>query len=333
MIHPPIICLGEILLDLLAEQVGRDLTTVESWTAYPGGSPANVACAAQKLGTPAAFLGCVGTDEAGDSLVELLESVGVDTRGVQRHETAPTRQVYVLRSETGDRSFAGFGDLAADIFADAYLHSSQLPVELFTQAKFLVLGTLELAYGETRKAIYGALELASENNVKVVLDVNWRPMFWVEPEKAKPLIKEILSQVDLLKLSVEEARWLFETEDAATIASFANTPDNVIVTGGGETDVSYCFRGIGEQPVVGKVSPFSVSVVDTTGAGDGFLAACIHQFCCRGIDCWQDSEVVQDIITYSCAVGALITMKPGAISAQPTVLEVEEFLNQRGLSP
>ena len=101
MSNPRVLCLGEILFDLLADQVGRSLEQVESWTAYPGGAPANVACALVKLGTTAGFIGCVGEDEPGDALVQLLQTVGVDTTGVQRHPTAPTRQVDVVRTESG----------------------------------------------------------------------------------------------------------------------------------------------------------------------------------------------------------------------------------------
>ena len=77
-------CLGEVLFDCLADQLGLKLEEVKSWTPYPGGAPANVACALLKLGTQAGFMGCVGEDEPGNSLVKLLEEVGVDTTGVQR---------------------------------------------------------------------------------------------------------------------------------------------------------------------------------------------------------------------------------------------------------
>jgi fructokinase len=112
--NPRVLCLGEILFDCLADQLGRSLEDVESWTPYPGGAPANVACALVKLGTSAGFVGCVGEDEPGNQLVQLLQDIGVDSTGIQRHPTAPTRQVYVVRSEKGDREFAGFGDLDTD---------------------------------------------------------------------------------------------------------------------------------------------------------------------------------------------------------------------------
>ena len=316
-----VICLGEILFDCLADRVGCSLKEVQSWTSYPGGAPANVACALVKLGTPSTFIGCIGQDRPGDELVKLLDSIGVDTTGIQRHPLAPTRQVYVLRSAEGDRSFAGFGDRQPHEFADAYLAAENLPTDLFLEAEFLVIGTLELAYLQTRGAVFRALELAADYDVKVVLDINWRPMFWRNSREAVLLIQKLWEYVDFLKLAEEEAQWLFNTTDAGAIFHRLNTVEGVLVSGGNRA-VSYC---LSENE--GKVTPFSVSVQDTTGAGDAFVAGFIHQLCQKKISSLKEPNIAKEIVTYACAVGGLTTTKPGAIAAQPTAAEVENFLS------
>ncbi len=322
MTNPRVLCLGEILFDCLADQLGRSLEQVESWTAYPGGAPANVACALVKLGTPAGFVGCVGEDEPGNALVQLLQDVGVDSTGVQRHPTAPTRQVYVVRSENGEREFAGFGELNTTEFADAYLQASKLPVSLFEDADFLVLGSLELAYPQTREAITRALQLADQYDVKVLLDVNWRPMFWPEPSQALPLIQELLKHADFLKLTKEEAELLFNTADAGAITHRLGSVEGVLVTDG-DQGCSYCLNDY-----EGKLPAFSMDVKDTTGAGDGFVAGFIHQVCQHGLKGLATFESARDVVKYASAVGALTTLKPGAIAAQPIASEVEAFLKE-----
>ncbi|HEY9708525.1 MAG TPA: carbohydrate kinase [Oculatellaceae cyanobacterium] len=323
MTNPSVLCLGEILFDLLANQLGRSLEQVESWTPYPGGAPANVACALVKLGTSAGFVGCVGEDEPGNTLVQLLQDVGVDSTGVQRHPTAPTRQVYVVRSETGDREFAGFGDLDTSQFADAFLDASKLPESLFENADFLVLGTLELAYPQTREAITKALQLAEQYDVKILMDVNWRPMFWPDQSAAVPLIQEVLKKVDFLKIAREEAELLFDTMDAGAITHRLGSVEGVLVTDGDKGCV-YC---LGEHE--GKLPAFSMKTVDTTGAGDGFVAGFIHQVSQHGLKSFATSESAQNVIKYASAVGALTTLRPGAIAAQPTAEEVESFLKDQ----
>ena len=116
-----IICLGEILFDCLADPMGKELSEVTSWTEYPGGAPANVACALSKLGDASAFIGCVGQDKAGGQLISVLEENGVDVAGVQRATSAPTRKVYVTRS---------LGAIAAS-----------LDLASLTQASFLILSS------------------------------------------------------------------------------------------------------------------------------------------------------------------------------------------------
>lgn len=317
-----VICLGEILFDCLAEELGKSVSEVTSWTSYPGGAPANVACALAKLGTPSAFIGCVGKDSEGQELVRLLQSIGVDVSGVQYSDKAPTRQVYVTRTDQGDRIFSGFGDKSADEFADAYLQADLLPSKLFVEADYLVLGTLELAYPQTRAAVFRALDLAVEHHLKIVLDVNWRPMFWLDETEAPPLIEQLWEYVDFLKLAQEEAEWLFNTADAGAIFYRLDSVEGVLISNG-DARVSYCLCD--RQ---GTVDPPKVDVKETTGAGDAFIAGFVHQLCQQGITKLSDPQAARSMVQYACAVGGLTTTKSGAIAAQPSPQEVEALLEK-----
>ena len=324
MSQPRVLCLGEILWDYLADQPASSVSQVTSWTRYPGGAPANVACALTKLGTPTGFIGCIGEDAAGQTLVDLLQSIGVNTQGVQRHASHPTRLVEVLRNEAGDRQFAGFAGGDTTQFADAYLQASLVPESLFEPAEFLVLGTLELAYEETAEAIEQALTLADQRSMQVMIDVNWRPMFWKKPDTAKPIILNLIQRINFLKLSLEEAEWLFDSADAGAIAQKYDHLGGVLITAG-EQGCTYCF---GTQP--GKVAAFEVEVEDTTGAGDSFVAGFLHQLCQMGMAALADPEAVRQMVVYASAVGALTTIRPGAIDAQPSAAEVGAFLYLQG---
>jgi fructokinase len=319
-----VLCLGEALLDCLADQPTLSVQDVQSWTSYPGGAPANVACALQKLGTPAAFIGCVGDDEMGIDLNQFFQKMGINTAGIQRHPIAPTRQVYVLRDLTGDRQFSGFSHPDPTAFADAHLNADQLLRSLFEAAEYLVLGTIGLAYPETRAAVTQAITWANEYYLKVIVDLNWRPRFWPQPHLAPALILPLLAEIDILKLSQEEAEWLFKTDDPQAIAAQLPDLEGVLLTRGAQ-GCTYCFH---DQ--VGEVPAFAVQAVDTTGAGDSFLAGFIHQLHQHGISSLQDATSVQHMVRYASAVGAITTLNPGAITAQPTPETVEAFLLAHG---
>jgi fructokinase len=320
MNYPRVLCVGEMLFDRIADQLGRPLEEVESWTNYPGGAPANVACALVKLGTTSGFIGCIGQDEWGEQLVRLLQQVGVDSRGVQRHPKAPTRIVYVLRDEAGECSFPSFDLYDTTEFADAHLQATHLPILHIQKADFLVLGTLELAFPETRTAIAKAVEIAEQSNTFIFVDVNRRDKFWPNQCQSFQLTRELVERANFLKFTDEEAMWLFNTTDAGVIAKCLDRVQGVLVTAG-ERGCSYWLAGS-----EGELPGFSVPIEDATGAGDGFSAGILHQLCCRGIESLNNPNTVREIVTYASAVGAITVTKPGAIAAQPTPPEVDEFL-------
>jgi fructokinase len=316
-----VICLGETLIDLLANQLGMPLASVTDWTPYPGGAPTNVACGLVKLGTPTTLISCLGKDDVGNSLTNLLTEIGVNPAGLQYHPTAPTRQIYVTRSSDGDRTFAGFiNNIPSDKFADAFLDAQQITAELFSQAKLLAIGTISLATPVSARATHQALELARKYRLQIFVDVNWRSMFWDDVDRAKSVIYEVLTQADLIKMSDDEAEWLYGSLDPTIIRQRLPKSQAVLITAGAKG----CYYSIDRQ--TGFVPAFNLPTIDTTGAGDSFVAACIHQLCQQGIEAIQDTESAVKLIKYASAAGAITTLKPGAIDAQPTHAEVEEFL-------
>lgn len=319
MAIPQVLCIGELLFDYLADQPGQSLETVQTWTAYPGGAPANVACALAHLGTSAAYLGCVGQDAQGDELVQVLNALDVNLEGLQRHYSdVSTRTVYVTRTLEGDRHFAGFGTTDTTAFADAKLEASKLPETLFQSAQFLVLGTLALAYPNSREAIHQALAFAKTYGLQRLVDLNWRPVFWLHPAEAPSLIHGVLAQADFIKLTDEEAELFFESSEPEAVVARYPQVQGVFVTAG-EQGCRYWLKGI-----TGDVPAFAVKVVDTTGAGDSFTAGLLHQLCQQPD--LKDPEAVRQIMIYASAVGALTTTAAGAITAQPTAAQVEIFL-------
>ena len=328
-----VICLGEVLFDLLANEIGVSSEDVKSWTPLPGGAPANVACALVKMGDRSRFIGCVGDDEAGIKLTAKLASEGVDLTGLQHHPTAPTRQVQVLRTADGDRIFGGFVDaiaprVAEDVlpqrlapgsgedppataFADTRL--SEVPPALFIDADFLLLGTIALAYPESAASTWQAVELARSHGVKIFVDVNWRPTFWTSPALAIPKIQLLLQHADYVKFAREEAALIYAETSPQSLCKYLPQALGIFVTDGGNICEYWLNGASGQQPA------FSVTTVDTTGAGDAFVAGSIHQ-----LGTGQQSGA--EIVSYAAAAGALTTRTAGAIDAQPTHAEIIQLL-------
>ena len=258
---PRVICLGEVLIDQIAEDIGAPYEQVSSWKPYFGGAPANVACGLAKLGTPVSLISCVGQDATGTDLLKQLGAAGVETSGVQVHPESTTREVYVTRDAQGDRSFARFNGDAQTVYADTLMSAEHLPEHLFADAKFLILGTLGLSSPQTSRAIGRALKLAEENFVKVVVDVNWRAMFWKNPEQVAKLLPVLLKYTDFLKMTEDEAKLLFRLTSPAAISQAYSHLEGILLTNGDKD----CRYYLGERQ--GKHAVFPVHSIDTTGAG------------------------------------------------------------------
>ncbi|WP_275575057.1 PfkB family carbohydrate kinase [Neosynechococcus sphagnicola] len=95
--------------------------------------------------------------------------------------------------------------------------------------------------------------------------------------------------------------------------------EGVLITSGA-AGCAYAF-----QQQEGRVPAFPADVVDTTGAGDSFLAGFIHQLCRLGLTGLADPQIARDMVIYASAVGALATVRTGAIASQPTAAEVAAF--------
>jgi fructokinase len=332
---PQVICLGEVLQDCLAEQIGVPLAEVKGWNAYFGGAPANVACGLVKLGIPTAFVGCIGKDVAGEEIQAYFEQIGVNITGLQHHPTMPTRQVLITRTVSGDRQFAAFADqLPTQAFADTELQAAALPTALFAQVQYLVMGSLGLASPLTADAMQAALRLAQQFKLPIVIDVNWRPIFWsaAEPEaEIQSQIKTLMRQAQLLKLTDEEALWLFGTSAPTAIAEWwqqqqpepqeSQSPLWGVLVTAGEKGCEYWLGGH-----TGQVPALPVTVIDTTGAGDSFLAGFLAQLCKHGPAAFANPTAAQALATYASAVAALTTTQAGAVTSQPDAKTVEEWL-------
>lgn len=285
----PILSIGEILYDCIAHQHcnGWPLDRVvagKMWSPFPGGAPANVACAFAKLNSHnegiASFAGAVGNDEEGKKLVNLLKNIGVSTNFVSLSDVFPTRQVMVTRNNIGDREFAGFVDgKCSTTFADCYFAPKSDLLSSLNCYSAVIVGTLGLAHGptaETMTEVAKTLKDAAEASSPLfVVDINWRNAFWQHELQtvARKKILEFSKGADIIKLTDQEATFLFDVPperalaDPELLCNLLEARRGVLVTGG-ELGASYFLRGVG----AGRQEAYGVDVEETTGAGDAFTA-------------------------------------------------------------
>ena len=317
-----VFCLGEALIDRLlpwGDDAGRDCL---------GGAPANGACALARLGSAVGFIGRLGRDRIGEQFAQLFEQRNVDTAGLQWDGDRPSRVVLVQRDASGDRRFGGFEGDQGEGFADEALDAAALPAPLGGAGDWLAVGTIPLAASPSAAALRQAVAAHRSAGGQVVVDVNWRPTFWglavdaAPTESVRARMGELLGQAQLLKLAAEEAQALFGSQDPSVVAAMLPQNPGVVITDGA-AGVRWSLG-----PVVGSMPSYPVAVVDTTGAGDAFLAGLLHRFC-------QEPELLdgaseqraQAALAFASACGALVCQGAGAIDPQPKEADVLDFIS------
>jgi fructokinase len=313
--HPTVLCYGLALWDALADQIGISRAQVRSWTPYAGGAGLNVACGLGKLGISGALVAGVGQDEWGNKLLDTLQSYYVYTNDIQKLPY-PTRIVEVTRREDGEREFAGFHPPDCQDFADAYVAFR----EPHTTPKYLYIEALMLAFSVARETCYQLVNWAWHNRVKILVDVNWRPVFWSDGKLAQLLTRKLLGHVQMVKLTQDEAQWLFATDDPSLIQQICPNLTHILVTQGAQG----CDYQIGAYR--GHCPAFGVDAVDTTGAGDAFVAGWLYQLVTRENTLFDNVKILNQALQWASAVAALSTTAPGAITQAPDVETVQAFL-------
>lgn len=341
MPSPRVLCFGEALVDRLGppgDDPGQPPSANQAVEDRLGGAPANAACALARLGTPVAFLGRLGEDAIGAAFAALFQERRVDDSAVQWDAQRPSRTVLVRRERSGERRFGGFAGDRGQGFADQAVEAGPLvaaATPLLKAAPWLLVGTLPLASPASAQALQALVSLAEQHRAPVAVDVNWRPTFWgLDPEAAPPAsarqrILPLLERASLIKCAAEEALWLFGSADAGTVQAALPQRPAVLVTDGPGPIRWATASGQGQLPST------PVPVVDTTGAGDAFVAGLLHQLARqpRLLSAATLRPELEAALRFAGACGALVCQGAGAIDPQPSAAAVQALLQTGTAAP
>ncbi len=316
---PDVITLGELLIDFVPATSGVTLIEATSFKKAAGGAPANVAAGVAQLGHSSGFIGKVGNDAFGHFLAQALRDAGVDVSQLHFSDEARTGLAFISLRADGEREFMFYRHPSADM-----LHKpEEIDPPYIQSAKVFHYGSISLISEPARSATLHAIEIARAAGLLLSYDPNLRLALWPDAEAAQAGILLALPYADIVKISAEELEFLTGTGDLLAGSCKLWQPNHklMIITRGKHGCAYFTMAFSGE------VAGFSAETVDTTGAGDGFVAGLL-----KGLldtpEALADERRLRDICRYANAVGALVTTARGAIPALPTHARVAAFLRQ-----
>jgi fructokinase len=309
-----VLCFGEVIVDFFPEARGILLADAERFVRHLGGAPANVAVGLARLGARAGLMTLVGADEFGRFLVGALEREGVDTEGVGTHRTARTGITFVAVGPRGERSFLFYRHPSADQLVAEH----DVDPALVARARVLHYGSSTLAREPARAATRKALAAARAAGAVISCDPNLRLHLWADPTEAAPLLRQTLAETDLVKISDDELAGVVGTSDVeAGARALRELGVGLAVVTLGERGCYYDGAAAG----TGWVRGHKVEVVDTTGAGDGFVAGLLADLLPRLRAGGRPATLDRAAVTAACGlanrVAARVVTRFGATAALP----------------
>ena len=280
----------------------------ENFLLTQGGIVGNFLVGCSRLGLKARFIGKLGRDHFGSSVLEELKKEEVDVSAVVFDEKEPTEIVVVLLEKSGERSFVvnigatnklKFNEVnLSKALSCRVLYSDGVPFEavskLFAEAK--------------RRSIFTALDLAAELKV------------YEKISAPRDEFLKLLEHVDVVFPSLNFLEDLYPGYNLreACMKLLNYGPKVVAATLGARGSI------VADSYECSEIPSFAVQVVDTTGAGDAYRAAFIYAFL-KGFE-------LKDCGIIASAAAALNCQRVGARAGMPTLDELKAFLVEKGFN-
>ncbi|MGI8626951.1 MAG: carbohydrate kinase family protein [Geodermatophilaceae bacterium] len=298
-----VVC-GEAVLDLISDG------SPTGYRARPGGSPVNVAVGAARLGLPTALLARFGAGQFGRLLRSHAAAAGVSL-ALSVNADEPAMLAVVGLDASGTASY----DFYIDGTAERGWQRHELPDPLPDQAQALHVGSIS-SWLAPAGALVSELVVREHHRGAVLIsfDPNLRPVLIEDPGHARACVERVLVVAQLIKVSVEDLRWLYPQQDpGASAQRWAHTGPALVVLTAGANGARAYRPGRPAYPVSAR----DVSVVDTVGAGDAFTAGLLAALADRGrlhrhgLDDLDDGEL-DAILSSAALVAALTCARAGA---------------------
>lgn len=315
-----VVALGELLVDFTMN--GSSGQGNPLYEANPGGAPCNVLSMLQKLGRKTAFIGKVGRDSFGEMLRDVVAGQGIDTANLLMDAEVPTTLAFVHTAPDGDRSFSFYRNPGADMM----LQKGDVDTKLLQDTRIFHFGSLSMTAPGVEDASKIAVETVREAGALLSFDPNLRPPLWKSLDVAKKKIAYGIRECDILKISDDEITFFTGKSDidegVVAIQEKYHTP--LICATMGKSGSRAYYKG---ERV--ECAPFlNPDTVETTGAGDTFMACVLNGILEYGLDN-LDTQKLYNMLEFANAASSIITTKKGALKVMPEEKDVHSFIVER----
>ncbi|SDY40741.1 5-dehydro-2-deoxygluconokinase [Collimonas sp. OK242] len=323
-----VVCIGRLAVDLYAQQIGAPLSDVSSFAKYLGGSSANIAFGCARLGLKSAMLARVGNEANGRFLTAALAAEGCDVSQIKIDPERLTALVMLGLKDKDTFPLIFYRDNCADMA----LAEEDIDEAFIAASKALLITGTHFSTQQVHRSSSLALEYARRNNVRTVLDIDYRPVLWGLTQKGDGETRFIAN--DGVTAHLQGILPKFDL--------VVGTEEEFMIAGGGRDIIAslQAVRALSQATLVVKRGPLGctvihgaipnsldegfnykgvqVEVLNVLGAGDAFLSGFL-----KG---WLNGADDESCCRYANACGALVVSRHACAPAMPTPVELAYFL-------
>ncbi|WCF09081.1 5-dehydro-2-deoxygluconokinase [Paenibacillus thiaminolyticus] len=312
-----LIAIGRLCIDLNANEIHRPMEETRTFTKYVGGSPANIAIGAARLGMKSGFIGKLADDQMGRYIEQYLKDKSIDTSQLSVDKTgAVTGLAFTEIKSPTDCSILMYRDNAADLL----LKPEEVSESYIKQTKALLVSGTALAASPSREAVFVALDYARKHGVFVFFDLDYRPYTWKNIAETSIYYQLAAEKCDFIIGTREEFDMMekfagHQADDRLTAEKwFGHHAQVVLIKHGGDGSIAYTKEGGAYKGGI-----FKTKVLKTFGAGDSYASAMIYGL----MQGWELPRAME----YGSASAAIVISRHSCSEAMPTVEELDAFID------
>lgn len=324
---------GRSSIDLYSNNIGAPFIDIKEFGAFVGGSPLNIAVGLRRLGLKSALLSAVGNDMVGKFLLNFLTKEDVETKFIPIKDGSRTSAVILGIEPPNNFPLVYYRDNCADskFNIDDVINAD------ISSTRLLEVSATALNIEPSRSAAFFAAEQAKENNIPILIDLDFRADQWYDARAFGVTARAFLNYANLA-IGTEEEILATMLKDPTQISiknqqisapeitgNIDEAIENILKTGVEALIVKRGSKGASYYLQNGKridVPGFPVEVINILGAGDAFAAGFIFGFL-NNWDWYKSCRLAN-------ACGAILVTKHGCANFNPTYNEVMQFIESYG---
>lgn len=317
-----IVALGDLITNFAYKGTNSD--GIAEYQRFPAGTTSNMLAQAAKLGARVALLSAIGNDEDGAYLYRFAQQANIDVSNLVMRDDLFTRSVFVYFKENHDRYFSYNGTKRTHF----ELHPEEIDVNILREASVFDFPLNALG---TNRPIFDTLSqllaVAKEHDILLAVDANYRGQY-IPPDELKA-IRDGIRMAHIVKMTKDEMAYYLEEDDLMKGAQtlLEGNARIVAIT----LDQYGCIlrnrQGWAYRPT------YQVTVQDTTGAGDSFMGALLHQLTRDRTDpALLTVEQLSKIADFCNASASLSTTRRGSMSVMSSPEDICKLTQSGRLS-